>query len=208
MPNAYAGFFKGQDQLGSSVSLNYRGNASFGTVLGGICSLLATLFFSAFILVQMYAWLFQPSYNQSVEKTYLNRNANSTYSVPIQSFLPTFTIGSTVGGAFNPSEYFSWSYYQVNYFDSTPIEAVLCNDLIESWQLSEDELNDMRTELIYDDYMLCPNVTSVDVKGGILSAINLELQITATDEAVQQGLVGQYYVYTGEITRYFNVDDY
>ena len=62
--------------------------------------------------------------------------------------------------------------------------------------------------MIYDDYMLCPNVTSVDVRGGILSAINLELQITATDEAVEQGIVGQYYVYTGEITRYFNVDDY
>ena len=56
-------YFKDQDQLGSSVSINFKGKSGFGTMLGGIISLIVTLFVALFVIVQLYAWLFSPSYN-------------------------------------------------------------------------------------------------------------------------------------------------
>ena len=56
-------FFRRQDKLGSGVKINYKGNAGYGTILGGIFSLLVSLFFTVFISAQVYGWLFEPSYN-------------------------------------------------------------------------------------------------------------------------------------------------
>ena len=58
MPNACAGFFKKQDSLGSGVSLNYRGTSAYGTVYGGVCSLIATIFMTIFTATQLWAWAF------------------------------------------------------------------------------------------------------------------------------------------------------
>ena len=38
MPSKCAAFWKGQDQLGHGVVINYRKEAGFGTILGGLCS--------------------------------------------------------------------------------------------------------------------------------------------------------------------------
>jgi len=58
MSSACAGFFKRQDQLGSTVNLHHKGESGFGTILGGCLSMLATLFFTLFIFVQLYGWAF------------------------------------------------------------------------------------------------------------------------------------------------------
>ena len=89
MPNKCTSFFKNNDQLGSGVSLNYRGDSGFGTILGGTLSLIATLFFTMFIGIQLYSWMFQPSYNQSFGVEYLNKREKTVYEIPMTSFLPT-----------------------------------------------------------------------------------------------------------------------
>ena len=83
MPDACAGFFKRQDKLGPGVSLNYRGSSKYGTVFGGVCSLLASWFFTLFIAMQLYAWAFQPSYSQTSSIGYLDRQQNETYQIPV-----------------------------------------------------------------------------------------------------------------------------
>ena len=60
----FINLLRGQDQLGSGVSLNYKGSSQFGTITGGCLSVCTTIFFAIFIVVQLYSWLFQPSYNQ------------------------------------------------------------------------------------------------------------------------------------------------
>ena len=57
------GFLRDQDLLGSSVSLHYKGSEGYGTCLGGFFSLLGTIFFTLFTFMQLYAWIFVPSYN-------------------------------------------------------------------------------------------------------------------------------------------------
>ena len=50
MPSLIGGFLKGQDQLGSGISLNYRGDSGYGTILGGTLSLILSLFVAAFTI--------------------------------------------------------------------------------------------------------------------------------------------------------------
>jgi len=92
MANRCILFFKNNDQLGSGVSLNYRGESGFGTILGGLLSLIVTVFFTMFIGLQMYSWTFTPSYNQSYSVSYLNRKDKNVYDIPIKSFMPTVTL--------------------------------------------------------------------------------------------------------------------
>ena len=74
------------------MSLYYRGEAGFGTYLGGILSLIATMFFTMFIGMQLYSWMFQPSYNQSISVSYLNKQEKTIYDIPMTSFLPTVRV--------------------------------------------------------------------------------------------------------------------
>ena len=64
---------RGQDQLGSGVSLNYKGSSQYGTITGGCLSLCTTIFFTLFIAVQLYACFFAPSYNQEVTIGFLSK---------------------------------------------------------------------------------------------------------------------------------------
>ena len=92
MPNKCISFFKNNDKLGSGVSLNYRGDSGFGTILGGILSLIGTLFFTMFIGIQLYTWMFKPSYSQSFGVKYLNKQEKTVYDIPMTSFLPTMAV--------------------------------------------------------------------------------------------------------------------
>ena len=92
MPKRCNSFFKNNDQLGSGVSLNYRGESGFGTILGGLLSLIVTVFFTMFIGLQIYSWMFKASYNQSYSVSYLNRKDKNVYDIPITSFMPTVTV--------------------------------------------------------------------------------------------------------------------
>lgn len=53
-------FFRRQDQLGSTVNLNYKGEAAYGTFVGGCCSTIATLFFAFFTIVQLMGFFLEP----------------------------------------------------------------------------------------------------------------------------------------------------
>ena len=90
--NKCSEFFKQQDQLGSTVNFNYKGDTGFGTPIGGFFSLLATTFFTMFMMVQMYAWAFQPSYNETISETYLARDAVERYTISTNDFIPFFNI--------------------------------------------------------------------------------------------------------------------
>ena len=51
-------YLKDQDKLGSPVYFNYKGSAGFGTITGGVCSIIVNIFFALFVFIQLYAWQF------------------------------------------------------------------------------------------------------------------------------------------------------
>ena len=98
MPSGIGNFIKGQDQLGSGISLNYRGESTYGTILGGCLSLLLSLFIAAFMIFQAIAWAFVPDYNQTIQKSYLFRTDETVYTIPTTNFMPTFGLISVPRG--------------------------------------------------------------------------------------------------------------
>ena len=54
-----ATFLAKQDQFGSWAKFNYRGEAGYGTGLGGCCSLIVIFITIVFTTIQMYGWAFQ-----------------------------------------------------------------------------------------------------------------------------------------------------
>ena len=67
--------------MGLGVSLNYQGSAGFGTVLGGCCSLLVSMFIGVFTTIQLYGWLFAPSYNQLNWEDYMHPTVYEPYEI-------------------------------------------------------------------------------------------------------------------------------
>ena len=78
--------------MGSGVSLNYKGSSGFGTILGGCLSVIVTLFFTIFVSIQIFAWLFKPSFSQTFAVEYLPRKSNTTFTVPLKEFIPSFSV--------------------------------------------------------------------------------------------------------------------
>ena len=178
MPNACAGFLKRQDQLGSGVSLNYRGTSAYGTIYGGVCSLIATSFITLFTVIQLYSWIFHPSYSQTISISYLGRKQDEPYKIPVQRFLPTFAIITVVDDEseegkkdFNNPNWFTWNVTQHTEdgpSDGVLIDTVLCENLINSWtDITEDERDSFLRELVFPEKMLCPNTTGFSVEGAL-----------------------------------------
>ena len=51
------------DKVGSGVNLTYERKPSYGTALGGFCSLIATMLVLFFIFSEFYQLLAAPSFN-------------------------------------------------------------------------------------------------------------------------------------------------
>ena len=55
----------GADQLGSTTELNYKRVTSYGTVIGGIVSILVTFAIALFTIAQIATIKYNPQYNQT-----------------------------------------------------------------------------------------------------------------------------------------------
>ena len=72
--------------------MNYRGEPRYGTITGGVVSLITLLFFTIFVFLQLYTWMFKPNYNELEEVNYLPRKTTEAYDINFSTFLPTFII--------------------------------------------------------------------------------------------------------------------
>ena len=159
--------------------MNYRGEAGFGTIIGGFLSLVFNAFFLLFIFIQLYSWLFQASFNQSLSVTYLDNSEKTIYDIPATSFLPTCAVATfgrdgRIADANNRTD---WSIsYQIVYINGTKeqVEAVNCRDLIDSWtDVSESEKDVFRKEQLgFEEFLLCPNISSFLVEGSTYGKVN------------------------------------
>jgi hypothetical protein len=95
-----APFLKRQDWLAQPINFYFRGYTKQGTLLGGCFSCCASIFFFVFIVVQLWSWMFQPSFNESLSIHYLPKVSNYVYDIPINRFLPTFAICDSFKDAF------------------------------------------------------------------------------------------------------------
>ena len=163
-------FLRGQDQFGQSVQFTYKRQEGYGTVLGGACSFLLTLFFTFFIGVQIYGWLFHPEYDEHMNRGFLSRGTSETYVMSTTDFLPAIAVFSLnlETGEFSHSDpaywNFNWqqSFLVDNDYTETPVDSIECLTLIDSFtELSEANRQAMKNEL--DDGIQCPNTSYISV---------------------------------------------
>ena len=146
------------------MSLNYRGGSNYGTILGGVFSCVATIFFALFIAVQLYSWLFEPNFSQTFSKAYLHRDSNETYTIDTRIFLPTLTIVSVDDNRneqFNNADFFEVEWKQVTDYDNEQIlDEINCLELIDSWK----DVSDAEKAALYQELgetgSRCPKVDS------------------------------------------------
>ena len=70
-----------------------------------------------FVCVQLYAWAFEPDYNEQYMFHYLDREATEVYEIPTQNFLPAVAIcddyykavvGGDISDCNNPDHWSIW----------------------------------------------------------------------------------------------------
>ena len=220
MTNCCNTFFKENDQLGSGININYRGSSGFGTIPGGVLSLLATLFFTFFMGIQLYSWAFQPSYDQIYGVNYLDKQKLISYTIPVKKFVPTFLIrtnGKDEDDESGTEYYNNQTAWDAMFIQNSPnlpdgmnfIQPILCTDLFESWtDIPQTEADSFAKELgEFKEVAMCPNMTQFEIKGAEFATTQLILQIEATDKATDF-IKETSQIITSEITHYFNPEDF
>ena len=92
MKNGHSSYFQSKDWLAQPINFFYQGSTTQGTLLGGCLSCCASVFFFMFVCVQLYAWAFEPDYNEQYMFHYIDSDATEMYEIPTQKFLPTVAI--------------------------------------------------------------------------------------------------------------------
>lgn len=65
------------------VSLNYKGEAAKGTVIGGICTIIAAFIIISFIISQLYQVSHAPNYKNTSDTSFIDQETNTeVYSIP------------------------------------------------------------------------------------------------------------------------------
>ena len=98
-------FLRKRDNYGSEVKQNVNGSETIGTAVGGFLTLLSTIFFSIFVAIQLYTWVFHPHYEQLIQEDFMSceLTKDNAYEVPLHSFVPAFIIID--GGLENPDSH-------------------------------------------------------------------------------------------------------
>lgn len=85
-------YLQKQDRFGVWAKFNYNGKAKLGTSPGGCASLILWYFSTIFLCVQLYGFLFEPSYSERGSTSYIPESKNVTYDVGTADYLPAFMI--------------------------------------------------------------------------------------------------------------------
>ena len=83
---------KSKDALGNHMTLHYKEQRGFGTVLGGCCSIFVSLMVAFIVFMQFWAFFFKPSFQENLEVEYTKRGENSIQDIPLIDFMPTFAV--------------------------------------------------------------------------------------------------------------------
>ena len=128
--------------------------------------------------------------------------------------MPTFFLITSVDDYvyYNDKDYFYWEMWQVNstYPDGHVIDTILCADLINSWtDLSEGERDSLLEEIIYPEYMLCPNTESIYVEGAGYepNSTYFNLAVWAWEDTPSE-IIGETVMVRTDVSRYFNAKQY
>ena len=143
----------GADQLGSATELNYKRVTSYGTVIGGIVSILVTLAIAVFTIAQFATIKYNPQYNQ----TYGTKTDRTDEEIDILEGMPVFSFRYGID-----------RYDIYGDYDLLPCPDVLSNHGVAASQVEKmiRVVNEESYIELDDWYCLDTNTVAVDVRIG------------------------------------------
>jgi len=130
-----------------------------------------------------------PSFNESTTVEFLDVKTMEAYEIPIEDFLPSITVCDDFNEAVfdmsqehcNDAEHWKVIFRGHNSDGTTDDHlAIDCLELVDSWtDMSEEERTSLKAEFLIKG-QLCPNITSMTIKGSILSGTRFVARIIAT----------------------------
>ena len=69
------------DMFGSPPKLTYRKEASYGTAVGGLCTILAILIIMFFMASELYGLVVRPTYNQNKQTQFIPQDTQVPYNI-------------------------------------------------------------------------------------------------------------------------------
>ena len=94
-------FLRDYDALGTSPKMNYKKSETFGTTLGGCCSVCANAGIAFYVVIALFAFITKPDYQfQSVQEFNSLKDAQEYALKPID-FLPAIYIEANDGSIMN-----------------------------------------------------------------------------------------------------------
>ena len=212
-------FLREADNFGSPILQNMNGATTIGTVCGGILSIIANIFFIWFLLAQIFVWVYEPDYNMDSSARYLPREQGEEdmFTVPIHKLMPTFTIVDNIfepqdQWIYNDKSRWDFQYVQVKNDERIVFDAVPCDEMIRKMQHLS-----MAQKIAYIDEfprhqaaenVLCPEMESFDILGGITGMNYLELVITATSKAIREDSLKKAAVLMSDISTVFEPESF
>ena len=115
------------------------------------------IFFFAFVCMQLYAWAFKPSFNQSISVWYMNKDHGESYQIPLTTFLPSITVCNNrnaikqhIVSECNDPKYWTIQFMQrYTGHQNIKYEAIPCTDLINSWTDIDQHAKDRIIDELY-----------------------------------------------------------
>ena len=100
--------------------------------------------------MQLYAWLFCMSFNESMAVQYMDKEADENYDISLQDFLPTIAICNNLTDVteLKYERCNNSTLWEIEFIQSTlegdiqHIPSVLCNELFEEWSNISDKERD------------------------------------------------------------------
>ena len=83
-------YLRKKDKLADAPGMSYKGEETYGTSIGGCCSLFATIFVSIYFTVIIFDFSMKQSFNSDVETLYHSANDTDKYELKPNDLIPAF----------------------------------------------------------------------------------------------------------------------
>ena len=91
-------FLREVDQLGHSPQMTFKKNSTFGTSIGGCCSLSAKCLTWSYTIIMLVGFFAERDYDLNFQVLYLDRKDPDEYALSAVDFIPT--VGFYFDGVF------------------------------------------------------------------------------------------------------------
>ena len=130
------------DHFGKRVQINYRGQARYGTTIGGYLSICAYLIIWALALCEIWACFYDQKHKETVIREQFSSPNEVAFNITYESGFPSFSIQTWVeeegSSTYNNDKYINFYFEAYTPEGKIRVDAIPCKDAINKYILNEE----------------------------------------------------------------------